>query len=169
MTKPNPGVRFVRTFVVLLAAAAPTWAGINLATDFSAGATKVGLGVLAAGLGGGLAALLALSALAPQTPLGKAGATLLEGIVSGLGTFSFASLTVVEFERFGMIVVTIVGSSFTAAVLTFLLALKGTEEAVAPISGGAPIVHVELHLHDLTAGEVASAVDQIQRRQHPTR
>jgi len=117
--KASPLRRFTMTFFALLAGAAPAWAAINLATDFQTGATKIGLGVLAALLGGGLAALLALTKMAPATPLGKALATFGQGIAAGLGTFTFAVLTFAEFERFGMVALTIAGQSFTAALITF--------------------------------------------------
>ncbi len=129
--KSSPLARAVRTFVALLAAAAPTWVGVNLATDFQAGALKIGLGVVAALLGGVLAYLYALSP-GPNatTPWGKAVATFLQGIAAGLGTFTFASLTFVEFERFGMVVLTVVGSSVTAALIT--LVTNAAEDAPAP-------------------------------------
>ncbi len=118
--KASPLRRFVNTTLALLAGAVPTWVGINLVTDFEAGATKIGLGLLAAVLGGGLAALLALTKRAPQTPLGKALATLGQGLVSGLGTFAFAELTVVEFERFAAVASIVIGQAVTGALITLV-------------------------------------------------
>ncbi len=120
MNKTSPLARGIRTFVALLAAAAPTWVGVNLATDFQAGAIKIGLGVVAALLGGGVALVAAWRLTMPTTPIGKAIATFLEGIVAGIGTFTFAGLTFVEFERFGMVLVTVIGTSVTGALITLV-------------------------------------------------
>lgn len=119
LNKNTALARGVRTFVALLAGVVPTWVTINLVTDFQLGTTKIGLGVFAALLGGALSALAALR-WAAATPAGKALATFIQGIVSGLGTFTLASLTFVEFQRFGMVVVTVVGASFTAALISLI-------------------------------------------------
>jgi hypothetical protein len=122
MNTTSPLARGVRTFVALLAGASVGWVGINLATDFKTGATKIGLGVVGALLGGILAWLYALIPLGPNatTPFGKAFATFLQGIVSGLGTFAFADITLADFQRFGLVTWTVVGASLSAAVITFL-------------------------------------------------
>jgi len=126
--KASPLRRFVNTVLALLAGAAPTWVGINLATDFETGATKIGLGVVSALLGGGIAALLALTRFAPATPLGKALATLGEGVASGLSTLTFATLTFAEFERFAMVILVVVGQSLTAALITLITNAAPQEE-----------------------------------------
>lgn len=131
MDKTSPRARAIRTFIVLLAGAAPAWATVNLATDFKTGATKIGLSLVAALLGGGLAYLLALTDFVANTPLGRATSTFLQGVVSGLGTFGFAALTFAEFERFGVLALTVVGSAFTSGILA--LAANYVEDQPVPV------------------------------------
>lgn len=129
MNKSTPLAKALRTFAALMvaplaAAAATNWFG----GDAKLGATRLTLAVIAAALGGLLAALTALTPQSPTTPIGKAIATFLQGTVAGLATVGVADLTATAGVEFAHVVGAVLVSAVLAAVGSF--ALNSAEDQV---------------------------------------
>jgi hypothetical protein len=124
--------RAVRTFAALMvgplvAAAAINWFG----GDAKLGSTKLTLAVIAAALAAASAYALAQSRYAPDTPLGRALATLLQGLGAGLATVVVADLTEVAAVEAVKQVGGIVIASALAAVHTLAVHVAGKTESGA--------------------------------------
>jgi hypothetical protein len=116
MGKNTPLARGVRTVVLALAGSAGSWALIDWVTDFRAGAALVTLHVIAAGVAGLSAYLLALAGLTATTAWGKALVTFGQLAAPGVGAVVITDLSASSLVNGGRaIVTTLIAAGIAAA------------------------------------------------------
>ena len=121
MNKSTPLAKGIRTFLFLLAGSATSFVGLDLIADFKAGATIIGIAVLAALLGGVIAFLQALlTTWTGTSPVSRAIFTFLQAIVAWLLTVTITDLTLDTFADLGKGFMRILVSAVLAAVAALL-------------------------------------------------
>lgn len=128
MNKTSPMAKALRTFAALMVGPLALAAGTNwFGGEAALGANRLTLAVIAAALGGLLAALTALTPSNPTTPVAKAVATFLQGTVAGMATVGVADLTMESGIQFANLVGAVLISSALAALSS--LAINTAEDA----------------------------------------
>lgn len=133
MNKTSPIARGVRTFVMALAATAPTWLLLDFVNKPKESTELVVLALIAAALAGLVAFLLALSAsyrAKVDTPIWRAIATTLQVLAAGVGTLGLNELTNTAAVTFAHAVVTVVIGAIVAGVVSLIT--NAAEDNPAP-------------------------------------
>lgn len=131
--KTSPLAKALRTFAALMVAPLALAAGTNwFGGDAKLGASRLTLAVIAAALGGLLAALTALTPQNPTTPLSKAVATFLQGTVAGMATVAVADITSSAGVEFLHVAGAVVISAALAAIGSFAVN-SAEDQTPAPV------------------------------------